>query len=188
MSTSLHVLPGSSRVPTVSEVLRGGEVELQRFVPSRAVRMRATEYPGRRRIAPTAPFWCGPEQYLWVTIDGVAGGTDVYVNGVHDFDEPGKVHWLVDEGYPDAERFLAAGHEWTFRRSAGQPRAVVLVSGLLAGVLARLTRGLVTTTDAREWDGPTATGAEFLVRYFDAGSEGRLWAHRWLDDLDDEFT
>ena len=187
MSTTFEVFPGTPRIPTVSQVLRGGEIEMARFIKRRAVKLRASV--SGERCAPTDPFWCAPEEYLWITIDGVKdAGTDVTVDGVHDLAEPGEPHPLLSEGIAGAERYLAAGHSWTFRRRAGEPRTIVLAFGLLAGVLARLTDGIVTTTDAWDWEGMPATGPDFLAHYFVAEHQGRLWAHRWLDDLEDDFT
>ena len=192
MSTTFEVHPSTTRVPTVGEVLEAGEREIASVLARRGlhttVRLQARLGPAPRWrrelkvLGGDRPFWCREDQYLWLTIDGVDGGTDVHVHD-NEFVELDEAPRAAD--FEDVGRYTATGSHWSFRRSVGQPGVVNLAYGLLAGCLARLVDGLVHSDDgAWEWERMPMRPDELLAGYFVPERTGdpqkAEWARRCL--------
>lgn len=96
------------------------------------------------------------ETYAWFQVGDIAGGTDAYYWPV---DEVNLDYWHeLAEGRRKARdelirRCLNVGHDWSFRRSAGQRAIISIAYGLIAASLAALTYGFVFSDDsAWDWD------------------------------------
>ncbi len=120
-----------------------------------------------------SPVTWGAAEYLWLSVDGVLGGTDVTCEQISGDD---LEYWedVLSEHPPaialrdDVRQCLASGVYWSFRRSAGQPAIINFAYGILAAALAELTEGFVYSDDAA-WDYERfpAKPGEFYEWYFD---------------------
>lgn len=207
MSTTLEVYPSTDRIPTVGEVLDAGARELEHRLRlqgvERSVRLsaelnrldrRSSGWIPVRACEAGDPLWCGEDESLWITIDGVDGGTDLHVDHWREDGEEGEPHRLYEGPRPagDTPRYLTTGYCWYFRRSVGQPGVINLAYGLLAGCLGQITDGLIYSDDSG-WDysGMPYRPDEFLARYFVPGGTDDAhwidWVRRCLTDIEDDF-
>lgn len=129
--------------------------------------------------------------YLWVGIDGLAGGTDGYYL---QNDELDYQYWRediipLDRCAPirdELETALQIGHHWNFRRSVGQPGVVNILYGLLAGSIGNLTGDFIFSDDgAWDYQRMPIRASDFLTSYFrpnkETDTEIRRWAIRSID-------
>ncbi|WP_027482471.1 hypothetical protein [Deinococcus pimensis] len=166
MSTTFFVFPGNSDLPTFRAVRDLTQDKLHRYLRSLGVDARPTVHVALQgwddhHAAPFSldlPFVWPEDQYAWFTIDGVLGGTDADTKPVRlevaddefgVWELPFKVETFDAPAVLETAR--ASGRCWSFRRSAGQPSAIVLLYGLLASATAELTHGVVYSEDGA-WD------------------------------------
>jgi hypothetical protein len=199
VSTTFEVYPGTAVLPTFDALLERSTAELHAFLgslglaarPRVEVRLQRNADDSAVSFDARGPLRWDKGAYAWFTVGGVSGGTDAYFD-----DDKKKIaeRW-EDIGDPKCERLgpllrqcLAAGHYWSFRRSAGQPAAINLAYGLIAGSLASLTGGFVYSDDsAWDWERMPALPQDFLSFYFrpELALEDafREWSGRCIDQL-----
>ncbi|MDA9009413.1 hypothetical protein N9K16_05585 [Alphaproteobacteria bacterium] len=198
MSTTFDVIPTSRIFVTFGEFLSLAEQHLGEFLKGIGVNASLTiraELVGEiRRDFQPHELVCWPENcHAWFSIDGLAGGTDVYCRSIHDPPPELKKEediawwkgnhdpwWLLEEIIcspnkpPNLEQMIVQAKKldrrWNFRRSMGQPAIINLTYGLLAASLAELTGGLVSSGDSA-WCHLRfpATSEEFFTWYFRPG-------------------
>ncbi len=209
MSTTFDVIPGTRVDVTTGELLRAAETSIHAYFDEFDITARISL--SARLIADdnTREFgdhdvlaWSHPRDYLWITIDGLRGGTDVYCSPIErsDWDEEGR-HPLYDflecpayRSEYDAilEGAVILNRRWYLRRSAGQPAAINLAYGLIASSLAELTGGLIMSNDSA-WDYAIfpLPGAEFAKVYLRPGSakgdNTRDWSNRCIEWMREEL-
>ena len=123
-------------------------------------------------LDPSAPCIWDSEQHLWISVGGASGGTDVYCCDVDDFDlefwsSEFSINARANQHKETINACLSNGRYWNFRRSMGQPAIISFAYGILAGLLAELTEGVVVSDDSA-WDYARfpATSHEVYEWYF----------------------
>lgn len=205
MSTTFDVFPGKGAVPTFATVLEESTRALHEFlasfkIPARpriTVSLRQNSDGRVRALDLAAPARWPGDCYAWFQVEGVSGGTDAYCWPLDPSKREDELSDLMS--FPRARakqdlimRCLQSEHYWHFRRSVGQPPAVSLAYGIIAAVFARLTDGILSSSDGA-WDGERfpATADEFLSWYFipdkalDSGH--REWASRCIAKLAEQI-
>ncbi len=171
-----------------------------------SVHLRAEIITGSKRVVakPDAQFeWSDCDTYLWLSVEGVAGGTDSYCGTIsNDYNDGLGEWWYFDmlrrapNFRPEHEAILrkakALDRKWSFRRSAGQPAIINLGYGFIAGALAELTDGLVFSSDnAWDYQRLPISGADFLAAYFNLRAattpEERAWVGQNINILRSEI-
>lgn len=123
------------------------------------------------------PFKWDDDEYLWIKIEKVPGGTDGYFWKNDDLDYE---YWRDDIIPMDKckdirdhlKKCLLPGYHWSFRRSAGQPGCINILYGIVSGCLATLTNGIVYSDDgAWDYQRMLISGKDFLYTYFDPQKE-----------------
>lgn len=187
MSTSFNVYPVSTKNLKFGDVLTLAEqntaVFFQKFDIQKRVTFKAEfiseKEETRIDIPPETPFeWANNEnEYVWISILGVPGGTDVYCIPLCDPDNEDDIWWRISELYdgpnckPEYESLIeqskALNRYWYFRRSAGQTAHINLCYGMLAAAVAELTEGFLFSYDnAWEYRIFPCFADEFLKYYF----------------------
>jgi hypothetical protein len=199
MSKSFEVYPGSLNAPTFEAFRLRGEERIQQELGNRGIdaqNLRLTfrllenksnlELPLER----AAPCLWGAEAYLWISVAGAMGGTDVTCHVVDDF----QLEYWSSEIVQNARAkelkekinaCLSNNCYWSFRRSAGQPAIVNFAYGILAAVLAELTDGFVFSDDsAWDYERFPASSDEVYKWYFNPSlaidTNFRNWAEECL--------
>jgi hypothetical protein len=204
VSTTFQIYPSTPAIPSFRQLLDRSVVELHRFLqsvglssrPAVGVRVQQNANDRPVEIDLDGPLTWNDDEYAWFFVGEIAGGTDGYFHQVDDLTR----ECLANDGAgPRArrhealiQRSLDAGHYWSFRRSAGQPAVIHLAYGLIAGCLAELTSGLVTSIDsAWDFEQMPALSGEFLAFYFRPekaiSSKHRDWSECCIDRLKDEL-
>lgn len=204
MSTTFDVYPGALTIPTFEEVLSLGTENFHKFLASQQITARPkleVRLFQKRGDTPipldlTSPATWSEEHYAWFHVAGVLErGTDVYFGQNSDFDENFKHEEIQTQenllGTAQVQACLSVRHHWWFRRRAGASGTVSLLFGILAASVAKLTNGLVHSSDGA-WDISMlpATPDDFLSFYFlpkYAGAE-REWVRERLDSLAKELA
>ena len=162
MSTTFEVFPGSSRIPSYREIVDLAQSRIDAFLREHDVALHPRLVvdvldPQNRSlgIPADAPFDYEGDGYSWFYFEGLAGGTDAYFRK-DDYDREGMEEELASapgyhESSIDIRASIEIGHQWWFRRSAGQPALVALSYGLIASALAELTKGFLYSGDCA-WD------------------------------------
>ena len=112
------------------------------------------------------------ENYVWFYVPNIAGGTDCYYHKnlpieKEVWEDELETNLNAQKNKEIIKKSIEIGHQWIFRRSAGQSAIVTLSYGMLAASLAKLTDGIIYSDDGA-WDYsifPT-TPEEFLLCYF----------------------
>ncbi len=180
MSTTFDIYPSDSKIPSFKDVLHEVTSEYHTFLSDVGLKykpeieIRILTKSGDKEIgySHADSFKWSDDHYLWAQIKGIAGGTDGYFweNDKNDYD-----YWK-DDVIPlercshirgQLERCLSVGFHWNLRRSAGQPGVINIFYGILAGVLAQITDGVVFSDDSA-WDygRMPIRGKDFLKSYY----------------------
>jgi hypothetical protein len=204
MSTTFNVYPRAKDLPSFAMIVERATKELHRFLESVGIRARPDIHVRLQRCEDHVhlPFslhdparW-DRDTYAWFMVGDVPGGTDAYFDD--DADEIRR-RWDGEFDDPKCKRIeplirecVRTGRRWWFRRSAGQPAAINLAYGLIAGSLAAITDGFVYSDDsAWDWERMPARPAEFLSWYFRPEQaleeKYREWSRRCLDYLPEEL-
>jgi len=176
MSTSFHIHPSVSVIPTVEQFLnRTEEALLERcreagISEAPKLHLETVKIDGTRYTSePQAPLEIY-EAYFWLTIEGLDGGCAIELHSVDQFftkywrevcrNRKGELdkRWL--------KSCLKPGYFWIIKRYMGQPGAINLLYGLASGALAKLTNGAVFSDDgAWDYKRMPMTGDEMLCDY-----------------------
>ena len=203
MATTFEVLPATRKDLTFGELLDQSQknisLHLHKLGITHEIQLRAEiiTNKNRREVPPDKVFkWSvGPPDYayLWISLNGVPGGTDVYCDTISSRLPEHKWH-IFDElrealnFNPVYERLLGSAKKldrrWRFRRSMGQPEIINLSYGIIAATLAELTDGLIYSCDGA-WNDqflPT-TGAAFRAHYFSPDSYAEQHSKKWVETV-----
>lgn len=165
MSKSFDVYPGLLDTPTFESFRLRGEERIQQELGKRGIvaknlhltfRLLENESNLELPLDRDAPCLWAVEEYLWISVAGAMGGTDVTCHVVDDFE---REYWSSEIAQNARAKLLEAkigaclsnNRYWSFRRSAGQPAIINFAYGILAAVLAELTDGIVFSGDSA-WD------------------------------------
>jgi hypothetical protein len=165
MSTTFDVYPTMAIEVTAGAVIDSvteafhKRIRLQgmSFEPELTLSRRDSDHTYFHDLTGSDPFICSENEYIWLSINQVSGGTDIYFrNDVHDDPElrDDLIKELEARGNLAAEdrRILSDFDHWfQFRRSMGQPGSINILYGIAAGCLADLTNGLADSMDGA-WD------------------------------------
>jgi len=165
MSTSFDVYPRSPVSPTFEAFWRQGEKRIQQELRKRGVVASDLRLTFRLLEDHTnlelpfdvdAPCVWETGTYLWISVAGVMGGTDVTCEVVDDFELECWSSEIAQNARAklfekEIRGCLSNNRYWSFRRSSGQPAIINFAYGILAGVLAELTDGFVYSDDSA-WD------------------------------------
>ncbi|WP_127531791.1 hypothetical protein [Paenibacillus kobensis] len=173
MSTVFEVYPGTSVIPSMTELLQLANRKLHHFLEPHGLQVMPMIHVrlGERFVSPddtSAETVAWSDEYAWFYAEPSekGGGTDAYYEQV---DETTLEIWdsysEYGDTYVDVRRSLVNGHYWTFRRSAGQPAIINLAYGLLASALAELTEGYLYSDDGA-WYGAPIRPVDFDPLYF----------------------
>lgn len=205
MSTTFNVLPCKEYIPTFSEVIDLANSYINDFLKSVDINDRIDlkvdlhkhdESFINNKILDERAQW-EDDLYAWFYINGVPGGADAYFWSFDEFDreiweEEIDTNSQVSKYADEINKCLKVGYRWHFRRSAGQPRIVVLSYGLVAAAFAQLTDGLIYTDDGA-WDYSLfpARVDDFLKWYFrpevTTHMESKEWAERCIESIFEEL-
>uniref|UniRef100_UPI000D3BE0DA hypothetical protein n=1 Tax=unclassified Variovorax TaxID=663243 RepID=UPI000D3BE0DA len=198
MSTTFEVYPGTQRVPAFGELIELASTRLaeqlhRRHInvkPQLKVQVLRNRSHEEVSISLDTPMTWGKDEYAWITIPGVVGGTDVEYDLIDERDrdlrhDMFEVSQRVEKERSRIEACLATGHCWSFRRSAGQPAIINFAYGIIAASLAELTDGIIHSDDsAWDYDRFPAEAADFYVWFFDpegtSDPERAAWARACL--------
>ena len=194
MSTTFEVYPATRDLPTFAGLLEASlpllHERLARYGidarPEIEVRIQDCKTHHPVAFDFDDPLRWNDDTCAWFEIVGVAGGTDAYFEPMDDLTKEVWDEFLTEDHFKPyaahARRCLAMDHYWSFRRSMGQPGIINLAYGILAGCLANLTDGLVTSDDsAWDWSLMPATGPEFLDFYFVPERTTDLSSKEWAN-------
>ena len=206
MSTAFQIYPHSNTLPTFKQVADNAAAEFKIYLeeidvqtsPVLVFNIKCIDTHLPRRFDYDEPFQWGEHEYLWIQIEGIAGGTDVEFSHIHEIwrgllrDEFAS---LIDDASfgSYASECLATGYRWSFRRSAGQPGSIVILYGLVAGCVANLTKGVVFSGDgAWDYKQMPMTGTDLLCTYMRPDrtkkADLRDWAQRCIEGARRDFA
>jgi hypothetical protein len=194
MSTTFEVYPRTQRVPTFAELIELASTRLaeqleRRHVaakPQLQVEMLRNGSHEEIAIALDAQMIWERDQYAWITIPGVLGGTDVDYRLVDEltrsiWTELFEVEQRAKECRTHIEGCLSTGHYWSFRRSAGQPAIINFAYGIIAASLAELTDGIIYSDDsAWDYEHFPAVAADFYEWFFEPEKTPDLDRAAWV--------
>lgn len=179
MSTTFEVYLSSDTIPSFKKVAKACEHNYWKYLSSNGIserpkisyRLLTKENNKEKPFDEEAPFIWDDDKYLWVQVENIEGGTDCYTEKTNESD---REYWNediipLDRSKPIKEllkKCIKQKHHWCFRRSAGQPAAINILYGILAGSLAKMEKGVVFSDDSA-WDYTQMPieGDKFLERY-----------------------
>ena len=212
MSTTFDIIPVETDKITFRQVIERSEKRINDFLRNNAglnvelklnVDLHENSEKYVHEIDLSSKFEWKKNEYVWFTIQGIAGGTDAYCEPIEDKRiDPQNPWWMLDEfkeqntSISDFDEKLKAAKKlnkyWYFRRSAGQPGIINLSYGLIAAALAELTGGFISSTDGA-WDYKKlpAEPKEFYKWYYiperEENPDFKEWAQRSLKGLKEEI-
>lgn len=210
MSTTIEIIPTSTINITFGQVVETSEKYINEFLNSmglkESIRLKINLHENTekyvREIQMTDKFEWKDNEYVWFTINGVAGGTDAYCNEVADSTDTENPWWRLEdmelnnktiENLKDKfEKSKELNRQWSFRRSAGQPGIIALSYGLIGAAVAELTKGVLWSDDgAWDYERFPAESKDFIDWYFRPEkaleADSANWAKRCLDGIDEEL-
>ncbi|WP_395316907.1 hypothetical protein [Variovorax sp. UC74_104] len=181
MSTTFEVYPRTQRVPTFGKLIELASIRLaeqleRRHIaakPQLKVQVLRNRSHDEIAIALDAQMIWERDQYAWITVPGVLGGTDVDYRLIDEltkrlWNDLFEVEQRAKELRTHIEACLSTGHYWSFRRSAGQPAIINFAYGIIAASLAELTDGIIYSDDsAWDYDRFPAVAIDFYEWFFD---------------------
>lgn len=180
MSTTFEVYPRTPRVPTFGELIELASIRLaeqleRRHIaakPQLTIQVRRSGSHEEIAIALDAQMIWERDQYAWITVPGVLGGTDADYRLVDEltrrlWNELFETEQRARELKTHIEACLTTGHHWSFRRSAGQSAIISFAYGIIAASLAELTDGIIYSDDsAWDYERFPAVATDFYEWYF----------------------
>ncbi len=193
MSTSFKIYPKTNRIPALKEIIESTQYEFWKYFekvdikdrPIIKIRLLRKENDEDIEFLPEELFSWEDDSYLWVQVEGIKGGTDGYFWYAEEIDYK---YWNEDiipmprcKPIKDLlNECIAQGHYWHFSRSVGQSALVRILYGILSGVLARMTSGIVFSDDsAWEYERMPMRGEDFLECYMIPEKELSVDAKEW---------
>lgn len=202
MSTTFEVYPKNNCSPSFGDVFNETICELCRILPvhqsvlADLIHHQLLKNSNDTNVVDNIDdvFRWREGEYLWVTIQGIDGGADIYCERIEQSYIDELLESCSTEQQRNAVRALPLEEKyWNIRTSIGQPAIVKLLSGVLAGTLARLTGGKVFSGDGA-WESHSLpiSGSELLSCYIDPGNiydkEFRAWVKKIVEGADLELT
>jgi hypothetical protein len=212
MSTTFDIIPTETDEITFGQVLVTSERNIHAFLNSigieHVIQLQINLHENNEKyvkeIQMTEKFEWGENEYVWFTINGIAGGTDAYCCNIKDNDiDPENPWWRLDDLEQNnkaienikekLEKSKTLNRLWSFRRSAGQPGIIALSYGLISASVAELTNGLLWSDDGA-WDFQRfpAESKDFLTWYFrpdqTLDADKADWVKRCIDGISEELT
>jgi hypothetical protein len=180
MSTSFNIYPGETNIPTFREVFEACTKEFHTYLndvgigTQPTIEARILTKKGNKEISfhLNDLFKWEDDQYLWVQVKGVDGGTDGYywLNDQSDLDYWNEDIILMERCEPIRDLLkncISHGYHWHFNRSVGQPGVINILYGILSGTVATITKGIVFSDDtAWDYQRMPIKGKEFLENYY----------------------
>jgi len=164
MSTTFEVYISSETIPTFNRVVEACELNYWKYLlsngiserPKLSFKLLTRENDKEAPFDKESPFIWDDDKYLWVQVENVVGGTDCYAEKTNEED---REYWVEDiipleRSKPIKgllKKCIEQKYHWWFRRSAGQPAAINILYGILAGSLATIEKGVVFSGDSA-WD------------------------------------
>lgn len=209
MSTTFEIYPTCTLLPTFKEVR---ELILNRLDhvweryglnhrPVLEITLINSETNDRTKPELSLPAKWEENHYLWISFEGIGGGTDGYFRNVDElsieiWEEEKEITKDKNDDYyqrvSNITDALKIGYYWSFRRSAGQSAIVSLTYGLVASALAELTNGYIWSDDGG-WDYQRfpATYNEFDQWFMNPNmalsEDKREWAEWCINTLKDLY-
>lgn len=207
MSTTIEVFPTDAAALTFEKVIQTAERNINGFLktmgmdPSVTLKININDKDGRysKEIQPTGPFEWAQNEYAWIVVNNIPGGTDVWIYPIKDAAiDPDNPWWQLDilKSYNKKIENISAklesaknlGRRYSFRRSAGQSGMIALSYGLIAAAVAELTKGILYSDDgAWDFERFPAESPDFLTWYFrpEAALDPELgaWAQRCIERI-----
>lgn len=166
MSTTFEVIPVETKDITFKQLIDLSEHRINEYLKrvdeglkiSLHVTLHEHSEKYVREIDLNSKFEWNKNEYIWFTVNGIAGGTDVYCEEIKDSDiDPDNPWWIFDDMITNnrtinnfidkTEKAKLLNRYWRFRRSAGQPAIINLTYGLISASLSELTKGFIWTDD-----------------------------------------
>jgi len=202
MSKTFEVHPNTRNLPTFAEVQKSTEEAFHSCLhfhniamrPKVAFHLLSTKTNlNREPIVPKSPFEWDHDTYLWVSIEGMTGGIDVYKMEHKEDHCLGDLAECLssDRAIPikkQIESALKSGYYWLPKLSAFQSLTMHLLLGAFAGALATRTDGLLYSIDGA-WLEPRMpiSGEAFLYSYFRTTNNFRDLEQQDLQELHDSL-
>jgi hypothetical protein len=166
MSLNFTVYPGISEIPTYQEVFDFSSIKIREFLLKHLNIKKHLILNGKIQDAKKNKEVCinlgdkfkwKEENFIYVYAEGIPDGIDIYF--YEKMSELEKQVWKEsmesEEQYKkmkkEISRAIAIEHNWIFKKQAGQQGVMVLLYGILAASLAKLTNGFIYSDDGA-WD------------------------------------
>ena len=211
MSTLIDVIPVETLSISFGQVLELSEKHIHAYLKSfsidRQVKLKINIHDKKeayvREVKATDLFDWTEDEYAWISIEGIPGGTDVYWHRIEDdWIDPDNPWWMLDDfrknntsivQFDDKlKKAQQLNRYCAFRRSAGQRGIVNISYGLIAAAVAELSAGFLYSGDGA-WDYeifPTESEALLNV-YFRPEKAIRPdiaeWSKRCLEGLEEDL-
>ena len=211
MSTSIDIIPVDKADITFGEVLKESENQINSFLKSigidKLVKLSVNLHDNNenyvKSLLSSDKFEWSENEYVWFTIEDIAGGTDGRCNSLAAGDiDPENPWWrlqMLEENNNTISNFneklekaKSLNRLWRFRRSVGQPGIISLSYGLISASIAKLTNGILWSDDA--WDNQKfpANSSDFFDWYFrlDSGTMtiDTEWAKECIESIKEELA
>ncbi|MEL6866842.1 MAG: hypothetical protein AAFP19_20630, partial [Bacteroidota bacterium] len=162
--TSFDIIPVETTQITFRQVLEQSEVRINTFLAGigekRSITLQINLHENAeayvKDVSLDAPFEWKRNEYIWLMIEGIAGGTDAYCRELKDERYQEDPWWKFEDMISNSripqfdqmvEKAKKLNRYWSFRRSAGQPAIINLAYGLISMTVAELSGGFVWTED-----------------------------------------
>lgn len=212
MSTTFDIFPIETDEISFGQVLLTSERNINAFLKSigieQLIRLEIELYDKTencvKEIQMTDKFEWTEKEYVWIAINGIAGGTDGYCSNIKSTENSSENPWwqlkelelsntTVDNIKEKLEKVKKLNRHWSFRRSAGQPAIIALSYGLISASVAELTNGLVWTDDgAWDYDRFPAESEDFINWYFRPdqalNADKATWSKKCIEGIIEEFN